>query len=573
MYIHIRTHQDKAIKFVYTTDHGYSNDDNIREACSLALKEGKAEPRDLQVLLLGAENTGKTCLISSFLGEEFVVKQPATKGAETEVCKIYSKDWSRIDDSDKTKLLCDQFIDQFRGSALKMMLQLKSDMISTPSSHNVPVECTEIVLTESLNTPIIASSNDIPKPHEMYAAEDSSSTAQYNADTLNAVLWDFAGQAIFHNSHSVFISESGVPVITFNASQKLTDKIRPRDGSPQPEECCTVISSIHYWLQVVDSMCSVKENVLLAGTHIDKINSNIERARKIAKEKILPQLEQELCKKPYAHCLFGYSGGLSSALQQCCYFVSNKCRDEEIGRLKNAVIIAARSLSKKQPIFFLKIERELLQHSEPIISKSMMLNLIAKVSIPVAENSSELEDILNYFHNKRTILHFSQIESLKNLVILSPHWLAKLFSYMITAFSYQTQGDVHHAWERLNKYGILEDSLLQHMLSKFKSDYRSAVDVTKEQVVDILLSFHLIARINREAWFSEEQHPFLPDDGDVFIVPSLAYRGDRKSIPNTKWERIIYFKFNSGFIPSSLLNQLIANCIYRNVDRNDRLLW
>ena len=58
---------------------------------SLAMKEGEAESRDLQVLLVGAENTGKTCLISSFLGVEFVEGQSATEGAELEVCKIYSK--------------------------------------------------------------------------------------------------------------------------------------------------------------------------------------------------------------------------------------------------------------------------------------------------------------------------------------------------------------------------------------------------------------------------------------------------------------------------------------------------
>ena len=89
-------HKDKDVKFVYNADHGYSNDDNIKEACSLALKEGEAEPRDLEVLLLGAENTGKTCLISSFLDEKFIVKQPPTEGAETKVCRIHSENWSRI---------------------------------------------------------------------------------------------------------------------------------------------------------------------------------------------------------------------------------------------------------------------------------------------------------------------------------------------------------------------------------------------------------------------------------------------------------------------------------------------
>ena len=159
------------------------------------------------------------------------------------------------------------------------------------------------------------------------------------------------------------------------------------------------------------------------------------------------------------------------------------------------------------------------------------------------------------------------------IVILSLNWLAKLFSYVIAAFSYRIRGDIHEAWEWLTKHGILEGSLLQHMLDKFHSDYPSVVDVTKQQVVDILLSFHLLARITREAWFSEEGYPSLPDCGDTFIVPSFVPRDDGKNIPNTKQERIVYFKFVSGFIPTSLLNQLIADCICHNVKRNNRLLW
>ena len=195
------------------------------------------------------------------------------------------------------------------------------------------------------------------------------------------------------------------------------------------------------------------------------------------------------------------------------------------------------------------------------------------MTFPVAESSSEFEGILRYFHNKRTILYFSEIESLRDLVILSPNCLAKLFSYVIAAFSYKIGSMVDDVWEQLTKYGILEESLLQHMLDKFHSDYPSVVHVTKQQMVDILLSFHLVARITREAWFSEEGYPSLPECSDTFIVPSLVPRDNGKNIPNTKQERIVYFKFASGFIPTSLLNQLIADCICRNVKRNDRLLW
>ena len=113
------------------------------------------------------------------------------------------------------------------------------------------------------------------------------------------------------------------------------------------------------------------------------------------------------------------------------------------------------------------------------------------------------------------------------------------------------------------------------MLNKFHSDYPvdGLIQVTKQQVKDILLCFHLITRITREAWFSEGDLPPLPDSGDTFIVPSLVRADDDRNPPETEQERIIYFKFNTGFIPTSLLNQLIAECICRSVKRNDRLLW
>ena len=87
------------------------------------------------------------------------------------------------------------------------------------------------------------------------------------------------------------------------------------------------------------------------------------------------------------------------------------------------------------------------------------------------------------------------------------------------------------------------------------------------------MCFHLLARISREEWFAEEGLPPLPEDGDTFIVPSLVCASDDRNPPETEQERTIYFMFNSGFVPTSLLNQLIAECICRSVRRNDRLLW
>ena len=531
-------------------------------AFSYALKYGKTFSRELQILMIGAENSGKSCLVASFISEAFVEEQKATDGADTEVCKIYCRNWSRMSLRDMTVQLHRRFISQFKESAA-----LNSEYIPNPSEPPGPSTKVHV----------------LPQPLPKDVQEATSYTPTNDPDSLNAVIWDFAGQVIFHNTHSIFISENGVPVITFNASMTLTDEIMVRKGANPPAECHTIISSIHYWLQVVDSMCSVRGSdedhspllptALLAGTHIDKLHPDIKEARKIAKKIILPILEKELLGKPYARHLAGMKYGIKAALKQCCFFVSNKSRDEEIDQLKDFTIVVASSLRKEQPIVFLKIEQSLLLLEDKIISKSMMANIVAKSSFSVSENSPEFQGVVSYFHTKRTILHFNQIESLKDLVILSPGWLAKLFGYVIAAHSYITGTELDNAWQQLTEYGILHENLLVHMLEKFHSDYPTVVHVTKQQVVDILLCFHLVALINRKAWFAETGYPSIPKSGDTFIVPSLVPRDHTKTIPCTENERIVYFKFDTGFIPTSVLNQLIADCICHNVKKGDQLLW
>ena len=525
--------------------------------------------KNFQLLVVGAPNTGKTSLISSFLGEEFVEEQPATIGADEGTCKLHSRDWIRIKDSAKDDILHNQLTDQSRNNVLEKLI-LSSSLTSTlqPPSRRRKSSITD-------DTGLLFSATNIKS---MRLAGASSSSFKTNSDSLIASLWDFAGQVIFHNTHSVFISESGVSVITFNASMNLTDYVVGDDKEIlHPTECRTIISSIHYWLQVVNSVCSVKENVLLVGTHIDKLHPDLKKARKIASNKILPILEKELIGKPYADHIAHCTGeGLEGALKKSCFFVSNKDRDGEIEKLKDAAVGVATLLrAKEKPLLmYLKIERVLLKLKKQVISVSTMLKLVAENTFPLKENSPEFKRILKYFHNNRTIMHFSQIKSLKDYVILSPLWLAKLFSYVIAAQSYKTGGNFDWAWKRLTRYGILHDCLLQHMLDKFYSDYPvdDKVRVTKEQTVDILLYFHLLARITSSTWFAEEDSPPLPETGDTFIVPSLV-RIDDRNPPETEQERIIYFMFNSGFIPVSLLNRLIAKCICRSVERDDRLLW
>ncbi|XP_065901124.1 cyclic GMP-binding protein C-like isoform X2 [Dysidea avara] len=560
-------------------------------AYQLALRQGTAFPRDLAVLLIGTENTGKTSLISTFLGEQFVEKRPATDGAETQICKVYAKGWKRITLSDKNSHLYGQFIHEIRKNANEMLESKLQPTLGAPlkpkptnSSNSLFSESSDASPSAISSATAIPSTNSgtpkvaLPTLNTQDLEAVSSHAVQYDLDSINVVAWDYAGQVIFHNTHSVFMSENGVPIITFNASMKLDDEIKPREGSPLPPECHTNISSLHYWLHTITSMRPVVDPpqgpmALLAGTHIDLLHCDIKEARKLAQEKILPQLERELRNKPYLKQLIGKENGIMAYLEKYCFFVSNKIPDEEIERLKSTVVSVAPSLKKKEPVVYLKIEQNLLLHKVQVISRLDLLDIAINCGFPVSEHSMEFEGLLSYLHNKRVILYFSKIPSLRNLVILSPHWLAKLFSYVITAHTYATGGIHDKAWERLTNYGILGGNLFGHMVQKFLSDYPSAVRITKDQVLAILLCFHLVARVTATTWFTEERVPPPDNFGDTFIVPSFVHHDDGRNPPHTKQEKIIFYRFEGGFVPTNLLNQLIVECVRRNETVGSRLLW
>ena len=99
------------------------------------MKEGLDQSKNFQLLLVGAEKTGKTSLISSFLGEEFVEEQLSTKGADVEVCKVYSKDWMRISHSDKSNILHNQFNDQCKYNVLKKIAHSSIQSLPKQSSY------------------------------------------------------------------------------------------------------------------------------------------------------------------------------------------------------------------------------------------------------------------------------------------------------------------------------------------------------------------------------------------------------------------------------------------------------
>lgn len=398
------------------------------------------------------------------------------------------------------------------------------------------------------------------------------------------MILDFAGQTQYHNTHSAFIRKENIIMVVFNASQPLSQNVKLRSGTLK-SDTMTNSQSIHYWMKTIHSIChepgdesdksSLLPIILLVATHLDLLGDSAEKT----KQKIIQILADELEGKPYAQHLAGHGEGLLNALKKYCIFVSNKDRDPKIVQLlRNAVIkVSSPILSKELPLVFLKIEKVLLGINKGVISKEEFHHIAHTCGFLASVESKEFAAALQYFHNRGVVLHFASTDSLKELVILSPHWLTKLFSYVLIAHPYQRIGGRHdNAYHILTKKGILVGSFLFNMLSLFNSSEKYAsFEIEQKQTVDLMKKFYFVAQIDHRAKFLKGVK--FGNEKELYIVPSLlpSHTDSQLQIPESHYSnvKVVYFYLPDCFIPTMLFSQMMAMCINRNEQKHDDILW
>ena len=397
-------------------------------------------------------------------------------------------------------------------------------------------------------------------------------------DPLNIAFLDFAGQMEYRPIYSLFIPQEAIPIVTFDASKEVV----------------TTCHHIHWCSWSVDRAYKIDDNItknnhlkaveysslllppmLLAGTHIDLLHTDIEKARRLAKVKFIPELKK-LFKSSYAQHLVGISEGIETALERSVFFVSNRKLDEEMQRLQYTITQVALQLKKYYPTthMYYQIEHALSSCKFQVIPQSQVTSMITKepMSMISMDGNAELRSILRYLNNKREILHFNQVEPLKDVVIPNPHWLAKLFGYILTSYPHNvSEPEYKRAWQQLKLTGVLHETLLHHMLAKYFTDYPSAPLIDYHQLLDMLLNFYLLAHVTNKKCLSGID---VTDSGSVFVIPSLApVDASHKIALDEQKKAIIHYEFRDDIGPNFILNQLIVGCICRNVNRSQMVWW
>ena len=562
---------------------------------------------------VGVEGAGKTSLIRTLLGKPFQGDEASTIGAYfTKAMSSFIKNTYRNSDDNITysRSHCLEWR-EIRFPEVNLLIHNqfnrrlsdafeKHKKLSGSNDHNDEIEnpmelsaetkslgsFTELRETDGVGNNVFATEQRL-RDLEVSVSSKDLREATYGiktGDQIRFVLSDYGGHLIFHNFHLLFTSEDDVISITVDASYGLDSPVIPRercDYSKQKRTAAgmlTPLQTIHLWLQSIHARATKPQDsdnpgisriyptVLIVATHVPWFF--------FQKLQFIRKIRATLVDKPYAQ-------HLPENDEYAFHFVDNKHRwlfRSGIFKLKDILLLSAsRLLQKTHPVCYLKFEEAILKEVE---GKKEKLTLLETLEIAVSCGITDKRDVNNndflvalvHFTKKGVLLYYPDIPALRDTVFISPQWLADVFSSIITTHKLVKEGDpFRQAWLKYDKYGILEEGFLDHILKK-SNNFEN-----KDVILGLFEKFNLGVEIPSSTRFTGTSYS-VDNTGHAYIVPSLliddpSYRErfDAASYQTDSDSVSLAFYFPDKFLPETTMNQLLVKCIQWNVEKGYQL--
>ena len=373
-------------------------------------------------------------------------------------------------------------------------------------------------------------------------------------DDIYSIIWDFGGQSVYYATHPIFLTKQAIYILACDLSLDPCQKAKPptKKGMYENEidtHCKkTNLDYLDFWMTSVYSLVSPNTNcqetvtpgmlpsVFLACTHADVLYRNKADPKERA-EKIFGTLSD----KVYGDLLkdvFVVDNTKSGSNDEC----------QDVKNLRKTVLSLAKELPQMKeaiPLKWLKYEKVLR-----LLSEEGYWWIPIERARQIASDQCGLDDdkqfrtLLNFLHDQRILIHFSETADLEKMVILNPQWLIDIFKEVITVKRFkQTDKRVARLWRNFEKTGILDETLLNYAWRSL-SDNRE----TRESLIAVMEKFSLLC-----AW---------PSDGTTkkYLVPSMLMSPPTvdvlKHLESVRTPSL-FVVFKSGRVPLGLFSRLV----------------
>ena len=373
-------------------------------------------------------------------------------------------------------------------------------------------------------------------------------------DNIYSIIWDFGGQSVYYATHPIFLTKQAIYILACDLSRDSDQKAKAPTKKGMYENKLdthckkTNRDYLDFWMTSVYSLVSPSTNrqetlspevlpaVFLACTHADKPYKKRANPKELA-EKIFATLKEKI----YGDLLkevFVVDNTKSGSNDEC----------QDVKNLRETVLSVAKELpqiKKAIPLKWLKYEKVLR-----LLSEEGYMWIPIERARQIASDECGIDDdeqfrtLLNFLHDQRILIHFSETANLEKMVILSPQWLIDIFKEVITVKHFkQTDKRVARLWRDFEKTGILDETLLSHAWRPL-SDNRE----TYENLIAIMEKFSLLC-----AW---------PSDGTTqkYLVPSMLMSPPtddvRKHLDCVRTPSL-FVAFESGRVPPGLFSRFV----------------
>ncbi|KAL9963773.1 hypothetical protein ACROYT_G027313 [Oculina patagonica] len=383
-------------------------------------------------------------------------------------------------------------------------------------------------------------------------------------EDIYSVLWDFAGQSVYNTTHPIFLTSRASYLLIYDLSQNPFERAKPvvKQGMFGKFKDCigfkTNLGDLDFWMSSVSSQTIQNERqqenwkshrkseafpeklpaVFLVCTHADAPYGGGDPS----------SLAQEvfgfLQTKPYESHLYGDVFVVDNTKS------GQKPECPEVKHLREEVLAVSKELPQvKQPIpiKWLKYEKA-LQVMKEDGHKRITLEEARKIASEVCNivEDKELKTVLDFLHDQRILIHFDETPELSKLVVLDLQWLIDVFKAVITIRPYRREEkEFKELWCKLQKEGILEAKLLEHVWAPFFKDKE-----TSDSLIAIMEKFSLLC-----PWPSSDA-----SCSTQYLVPSMLMSFPPEDIMNlVASARIppLFLKFESGQVPAGLFPRLV----------------
>ena len=542
----------------------------------------------ISVFFIGQDRVGKTSLKKRILGETFDSQEPSTVGIEVDIVEVDEKDkakpWQRT--RDQQRMASQEQVNGAIGeyAAKRLKDSEKSDLTEVKQQHKPKprhrtADHQRMAPGENVNNIMAEDSSQTMKHSERFGTtevkqqgkvkhhkndkgnkkshviltpelkkiikENMVKVDKYEDDMtkVRLLLQDVAGQSPLYDIHSILLRLQSLFVLVVGLDKDLADEAKPlfvdeRKNIKIEIENYLLETNLDYanrWMSALHHISLDRElteetnfvppATILVLTKPDMVTGTLEQIQqKIQKatDTLLDSFTDYKC-RPHIVGTFVID--------------NTKSEHSELQNLREKIFETSQEILKAQdkfPINWLRLERGLVtvMESERYITWQDVEELGRESGV-----NENLAAAVESLHQQNVVVHFRDDEKARNLVVLDPQWLVKLFTSIITIPPTHKQSPKRaELWKCLTDRGELLSDFLDIVL----------VDHTKhlQALTRMMERVSLICRWNEKSW----------------LVPSMAKskkaRRDVQELLKACSLPPLYVVVQGGYLPLGLFTRL-----------------